>query len=107
MNEETDSTAPSIGSGNACLTYTPTLREKIGRKLFPPGWHNYPEPDFPVKDCLVCDTVTDFSFVDRVRILFSGRVYTRTRTDTENEIGKHVTAATVIIRPPACLIRKE
>lgn len=92
-----------------CVEYTPTLLERIGHKLFPQPFPNYPE-DAPIdhitRDCVVTRVDTDISIIDRLRILVSGRVQMEARVNTENIVGSTTTAATFSVKPPRFLERK-
>lgn len=52
------------------------------------------------RDGLVNHTTIEFSFIDRLRILISGKVKVTTKTATEGVIGVHVTASSVSVQPP-------
>lgn len=85
--------------------YIPNWQDRINRVLFPYRYTELPEMD-GAKDGLHCGVKVDFSFIDRLRILFSGKVEVTIKTTTENVIGKHVTNTGVSVRPPDFLTRK-
>lgn len=85
--------------------YVPQWQEKLGRKLFKK--HHIDMPDLPgMKDCLVSRTVAHLSFVDRLKVLISGKIEVTTNTATEHVIGKTFTNSGVSVRPPGWLERK-
>jgi hypothetical protein len=47
----------------------------------------------------VCRTKVELSFLDRLRVLITGRIEIETRTSTENVIGKSATASTFTALP--------
>lgn len=67
----------------------PTLGDRIRSKLFPE--RAIANPEMEHRDVFVCRTECRFSWIDRVRILLTGKVMVETRTATENEIGAHKT----------------
>jgi hypothetical protein len=91
---------------NGAMQYFPQWQEKIGRKLFPNGYVFMPEMQGS-HDCIVTTVKTNFSFIDRLRILVSGNVTTNVKTTTENVVGNCMTAAISVVRPPWWLDRIE
>ncbi len=64
-------------------------KDRLKFSLFPePAISN---PEMEHKDIFVCRTTTRFSWLDRLRIVLTGKVMVETRTATENEIGAHQT----------------
>lgn len=59
------------------------------------------------QDCLYINTVTSFDFLDRIRILISGKVILNSKTTTETVIGEHVTNVAVWPAPPKFLTRNH
>lgn len=53
-----------------------------------------PEAPASYMDCLLIKTCIQFSWTDRIRILFTGKAQVDTKTVTENTIGNHVTSST-------------
>lgn len=73
------------------LVYVPQWQEKLGWKLFPNTYTEMPEmPD--MKDGLVCGITVTLSWLDRLRMLVSGKLEVTAKTATENVIGANVTA---------------
>lgn len=65
-----------------------SIVEKITRKIFP--WHHVDIPEMDgTKDGIRIDSTITLSFVDRVKVLFTGRIYHRAWIATENTIGRH------------------
>lgn len=69
-------------------------------KLFPPQHCELPEAPATHKDVLICKVVSELSLIDRLRVLFSGRVRVESRTVTENVIGDHKTNSIFVALPP-------
>lgn len=67
--------------------------EKFCDKIYPPKYCMLPEAPIAFKDVLVCRTGIAFSFVDRIRILLTGKVYVESRTVTEHTIGNCITSS--------------
>lgn len=67
----------------------PTLKERLRAQLFPE--RALANPQMSHRDVFVCRTCCTFSWLDRLRILVTGKVMVETRTVTENEIGAHKT----------------
>lgn len=89
---------------NHAVEYVPTLRERIGWRLFPA--QHCDVPDKPgMHDMIVSETKTELSFADRLRVLVSGRVRTVTKTATACLIGDHETSAVFCVEPPTWLRR--
>jgi hypothetical protein len=87
------------------MQYQSQWQERIGRKLFPRV--HLDTPSFPEgKDELFCKIVCEFSFLDRLRILLTGRASVETRTVTENMIGAHATSSTAFPLPPKWMERR-
>lgn len=66
-----------------------TRRQRIGARLFPSRHVEVPEVKNPEQwqDVIVADACTKHSLIDRIRILFSGRTWTRIKILTENKAG--------------------
>lgn len=56
------------------------------------------------KDSMFTEVYTYLGFLDRLRILISGRVKTTVKTITENEIGGHNTTGELNVMPPILFI---
>ncbi len=70
-----------------------TWRERLRFKLFPDRYCPLPEASAVHKDCVVIRTVVVLSALDRLRVLWSGRVTVETKTVTENIVGATTTAS--------------
>jgi hypothetical protein len=82
--------------GHAYYSNSPwTWREKLTFKLFPVNPCMWPEAPANFKGALACNTNVHLNFLDRIRVLFTGRLVVETRTVTENEIGDNVTSSSV------------
>ena len=87
---------------NMAMIYVPTLRERIGNKLFP--GHHIDIPDKPgMMDCLVVRTEAVLSWRARIQILVSGRAFIETKTATQNAIGECQTVSAFTVRAPLWL----
>lgn len=72
---------------------------RIARRLFPMRHLEYPE--FPgCRDGITSVVVTEFSFLDRLRLLFSGRLETKVHVAVTVPVGRTATAAQSVPRPP-------
>ena len=103
-----NTSAPSVALPQPCsaLAYVPQWQENLGWKLFPNSYTEMPEiPD--MRDGLVCGITVTLSWLDRLRILISGKMEVTAKTATENVIGANVTATGVSVRPPAWLDRQN
>jgi transposase InsO family protein len=78
---------------------TPFWKRHINR-LFGP--YHPPTPDLPewATDGVSVDTRVNFSFVDRIRILFSGKVFVRSWTACENPPGRAESTSSAIVQSP-------
>lgn len=87
--------------------YRPTWRDHLRRRLFP--YRHCELPDAPAQyvDCMTIRTVVVLRFIDRLRILLSGKLEVTTRTVTENKIGEHITASECYPMPPRLLERQR
>lgn len=115
MKNPNDSVAASeaLPRGDcSAFEYVPLRRERIGWRLFPS--RHCDMPDLPklktggqtaTRDCLVAHTKVELSFLDRLRVLVSGRIEVVAKTVTENVIGENVTVAVFNVRPPGWLDR--
>lgn len=70
-----------------------TWRERLRFKLFPSRHCDLPEAPATHKDCLVVRTVVVLGTLDRLRVLWSGRLTVETKTVTENIVGATTTAS--------------
>lgn len=86
------------------MEYIPQWQEKIGRKLFPASYIEWPEME-GAKDGLHCDITVELSMLDRIRVLFSGKLEVTAKTATENLLGAHKTVTGVRVLPPFYLDR--
>lgn len=85
------------------VNYPAKWRERVRNFLFPQPYAMTPETDFEIADVVDSRTFLNFSLADRVKILFTGRVFVEVRTATENEVGRTKSTSIVSVLPPACL----
>jgi hypothetical protein len=91
-------------SAGYAWVYVPQWHEKLGWKLFPS--HHIDLPEMPNrKDGLICHVTVQLSWLDRLRMLISGKLEVTAKTATENVIGANVTATGVSVIPPTWLRR--
>jgi hypothetical protein len=88
MSEENQG-AMCLSSDNAPRTW----RDRMRNKLFPVRHCFAPDAPSNFKDCVTVRAVSTLSWVDRLRILWTGIVVTHVRTVTEHEVGDTRTAA--------------
>src|SRR5690348_2521342 len=89
MNIEQPATAAVRSSDGLCLSRPWTWKDKLRCKLFPPQYCDLPEAPPTHKDVLVCRVTSELSWLDRLRVLATGRLQVESRTVTENVIGDH------------------
>jgi hypothetical protein len=73
-----------------------TWRDKLRGKCFPRKDHLLEWPDlqgYPTADFLSIRTTTHLSFIDRLRVLVSGKLVVSTKTTTQFVIGENKTAS--------------
>jgi hypothetical protein len=70
-------------------------REKLRAKVFPFTICHTPEAPAQFQDVLISKVRSELSFLDRIRVLFTGRVEVEVRTVTENLIGGTATNSVV------------
>lgn len=70
-----------------------TWRQRLRCKLFPSRLCPLPDAPANFADCLVTRTVVVLGFLDRCRVLLSGRLTVETRIVTEHPVGSNRTAA--------------
>ena len=110
MIEETDIQSPTDSptglpaSAGYALVYVPQWQEKLGWILFPSNHIDLPEMPNR-KDGLICHVTVQLSWLDRLRMLISGKLEVTAKTATENVIGANVTATGVSVIPPTWLQR--
>jgi hypothetical protein len=68
--------------------------------LFPKDYKALPKAPATHKDVLTVRTICVFGFIDRLRILISGRTFVETRTVCENEVGNNATAVSMFVLSP-------
>lgn len=83
-----------------------TWRDRVRRKLFPVRHCFAPDAPCSWKDCVTIHTFVELSWLDRLRVLATGRLEVTTRTMTENEVGMSKTASECCPLPPKFLERK-
>lgn len=74
---------------NCCLTYVPTWKDRVKWVLFKRTVPDYPDLPEGFKDGITTNQSVELSFIDRIKVLLTGRFSVRTLTFTENVIGKH------------------
>lgn len=84
-----------------------TWRDKLRHKLFPADHLEVPVAPITHKDVLVVRVTCELSMLDRIRLLFSGKLMVETKTVTENIIGHHVTSSLAYPLPIKALEVKE
>ena len=70
-----------------------TWRERLRFRLFPSRYCELPPAPATFQDCVVITTVASLSFVDRVRVLVTGKVTIETKTVTEHIVGGTMTSS--------------
>lgn len=65
-----------------------TLAQRLGARLFPRKHQDIKDLPPWAKEAIYCDAVITLSFVDRLRVLVSGRLRCRTRTITQKKPGR-------------------
>jgi hypothetical protein len=81
-------------SGQNYYIDTPwTWRERIRFRAFPTRHCELPSAPTTFQDCVVVTTVASLSFVDRLRVLVSGKVTVQTKTVTEHIVGGTATSS--------------
>lgn len=68
-------------------------RERLRYKLFPSRFVPLPEAPAHFKDVLECQTCSVLDWLDRLRVLVTGKIVVKTRTVTEHTIGQSVTSS--------------
>ena len=88
-----------------CVTPEPTMRERLIAKLFPRPFpeHMSHGASFIAREYITSNTVTHWSFSDRIRILLTGRTVTRLEILGENVIGESATNSAAYVLPPKWL----
>lgn len=85
---------------SACVPQ-PTRKERFIRWLFPFQFNNRKfSPDFQARDCVHSSVTTEWSFVDRIRILITGRTRIEVAVECENVVGRTVTNSVSYVLPP-------
>jgi hypothetical protein len=70
-----------------------TWRERLRFKLFPSRHCSLPEAPVTYLDCVVSTTRAEFSFLDRLRILLTGKCVVQTKTVCQNVVGETRTSS--------------
>lgn len=87
------------------MEYVPTRRERLGWRLFPRADQPAKPCPFSGRDMVIVDVAAELSFVDRLRLLVSGRLSIRVRVETENVVGKTDSNSKIHVQPPSWLSR--
>lgn len=80
-----------------------TRRERFMFWLWPKNYKALPKAPRSHKDVLTVRTVCVLGFIDRLRILVSGRLFVESRTVCENEVGQMATAVTMFVLKPGAM----
>lgn len=91
---------PSAASGCYAFERPWTWKDKLRVKLFPPQHCDVPEAPAHFRDALVCRVVSELSWLDRLRVLVTGRIQVESKTITEHAIGCHKTQSVFMALPP-------
>lgn len=75
------------------VEYQGTWRERLRFKLFPSRYCPLPEAPASHLDCVVIRTTVVMGWMDRLRVLLSGRLTVETKTVTEHVVGATTTAS--------------
>lgn len=70
-----------------------TWRDRLRRRLFPAEHCFAPEAPAEFKDCITLRSVSRFTWIERLRLMWTGIVVTHARIVTENEVGDSRSAA--------------
>jgi hypothetical protein len=90
--------------------YVPQFWEKVGWRLFPQRHTEAPDATaagIQAKDCLTIRTEVHLSWLDRIRVIVSGRLRVESKTITENRLGGLSTNSGASVRPPKFLERRD
>src|SRR5882762_7071411 len=87
------------------MTYNADWAERIRWRLFPNAMVDNPEMHGG-HDCIVSRVRVELSFLDRLRVLISGRAEIVVKTTTENVVGWAETNSSFSARPPRWLSRR-
>lgn len=99
MNEAPDHPDPQ----NYGMRYVPRRLEKLGWRLFPHRHCEAPELPGPCRDCSITRVTVCLSFIDRIRLLLTGRLLVEVKTSTEHEIGESATTSAAYVDAPKFL----
>lgn len=86
-----------------------TKTQKIARRLFPSKFVDVPEPDGKIKgygEVIVCKVIAELSFMDRIRVMLSGRVAVDLKIACEYAVGETKTNAESYPLPPRWMTNK-
>ncbi len=70
-----------------------TWRDRVRAKLFPSQYCELPNAPGEFKDCIVMKIGVGFSFVDRLRVLLSGKVNIEAKIVCENAVGTNIASS--------------
>lgn len=102
MNETDQTEPPETNADCGAMVYHSTLAERIGWRLFPR--EHIDAPEMPEQgDVFVCETEVRIDWLDRLRILVSGRCQVTTKTATEHRFGNSATVSNFTALPPTYL----
>ena len=82
--------------GDYCNTASSwTWKDRFRSKCFPAFHCDLPEAPFSFREVITLQLKTELSFTDRIRVLVTGKLVTRVKVVTENEVSSHVANAVV------------
>lgn len=76
-----------------------TWRDRLRWKLFPAQYRPYEDLPDGFEDAIYINVTTCFSWVDRIRILFSGRILSNLVVPCEKAPGKTMSSALTHVLP--------
>lgn len=77
-----------------------TWRDRFRERFFPAAYCELPEAPATHRDVLVVRVFTHLSWLDRLRVLLTGRIRVESKTVTEHVIGDHRTCSVFMALPP-------
>lgn len=83
-------------------------RRTLMQKLFPARHLSAPEETQGMAEgYLQTDAVCVFDWVDRLRLLISGKLLTQTKTQTDVHVSKARSSSNFYVLPPSAKVRRE
>ena len=99
-SSELERRPPSPGASGYAAADNRSLLEKLAWRMYPQKAVEWPKQWQEDMDGLYIGTVVQLSFIDRLRVLASGRLRVTTTTVTEGKLGKHHTFSMAVPEPP-------